>query len=112
MAEDNLVKVGAFTGKDDRVEKYFTRVTKLLKENIEKMAAACFDDVIIDLSTAPAKPDKTPRLVLDIQREANKRGIQVKLVASAEISTLLKKFDETAKLVISATVNEARARAA
>jgi DNA-binding response OmpR family regulator len=112
VAEDNLVKVGPFTGKEDKADKYFSRVTKLLEESIEKMAAACFDDVVVDLSNAPAKPDKTPRLVLDIQREANKRGIGVKLVANSEISSLLKKFDETAKLVVSASVTEARARAA
>jgi DNA-binding response OmpR family regulator len=112
VAEENLVKVGAFTGKEDRIDKYFLRVTRLLEENIEKLAAACFDEVIVDLTTAPVKSDKTPRLVLDIKREANKRGIEVKLVAGAEVSGLLKKFDETAKLVISPTINEARARAA
>lgn len=112
VADENLVRVGAFTGKEDRIEKYFGRVTRLLEETIEKLAAACFDEVIVDLSVALTKTDRTPRLVLDIKREANKRGIEVKLVANAEVATLLKKFDETAKLVISPSVNEARARAA
>jgi hypothetical protein len=112
VADENLVKVGAFTGKEDRIEKYFGRVTRLIEENIEKLAAACFDEVIVDLSIAPIKSDRTPRLVLDIKREANKRGIVVKLVAGAEVSGLLKKFDETAKLVISPSVTEARANAA
>ena len=109
VADENLVKVGAFTGKEDRIEKYFGRVTRLLEETIEKLAAACFDEVIVDLSVALTKTDRTPRLVLDIKREANKRGIEVKLVANSEVATLLKKFDETAKLVISPSVNEARA---
>jgi DNA-binding response OmpR family regulator len=108
VAEENLVKIGAFSGKEDRLEKYFTRVTKLLEENIEKLAAACFDEVIVDLSSSPIKSDRTPRLVLDIKKEASKRGIEVKLVAGAEVSVLLKKFDETAKLVICPSVNEAR----
>jgi len=108
VAEENLVKIGAFTGKEDRIEKYFSRVTKLLEENIEKLAAACFDEVIVDLSNSPIKSDRTPRLVLDIKKEAGKRGIEVKLVAGAEVSVLLKKFDETAKLVICPSVNEAR----
>lgn len=109
VADENLVRVGAFTGKEDRIEKYFGRVTRLLEETIEKLAAACFDEVIVDLSVALTKTDRTPRLVLDIKREANKRGIEVKLVANSEVATLLKKFDETAKLVISPSVNEARA---
>lgn len=109
VAEENLVKVGAFSGKEDRLEKYFSRVTKLVEENIERLAAACFDEVIVDLSTAPVKSDRTPRLVLDIKKEASKRGIEVKLVAGAEVSGLLKKFDETAQMVVSPSVNDARA---
>jgi CheY-like chemotaxis protein len=109
VVEDNLVKVGAFTGKEDRIEKYFTRVTRLLEEAIEKLAAACFDEVIIELSLAPIKSDRTPRLVLDIKREANKRGIEVRLVAGAEVAALLKKFDETKSIVVSPSTQQARA---
>ncbi|MDP1829329.1 MAG: response regulator [Archangium sp.] len=112
VADENLVKVGAFSGKEDRLEKYFTRVTRLVEEQIEKLAAACFDEVVVDLSLSPIRADRTPRLVLDLKREANKRGVEVRLVAGPEVSALLKKFDETAKLVVSATVPEARARAA
>ena len=112
IADDNLLKVGTFTGKEDRLEKYFARVTGLLQESIGKLAAACYDEVIVDLTGSPLKPDRTPRLVLDIKREAAKRGIEVKLVAGAEIAMLLKKFDETSKLVICPSVHDARARAA
>ena len=109
VAEDNVVKVGAFTGKEDRLEKYFSRVTKLLEETIEKLAAACFDEAIIDLSQAPLKSDRTPRLVIDLKKEAAKRGIEMKLVAGAEVQALLKKFDETANMNVAHSVNEAKA---
>jgi DNA-binding response OmpR family regulator len=112
VAEDNVIKVGVFTGKEDRIEKYFSRVTKLLEETIEKLAAACFDEAIVDISAAPVKSDRTPRLVIDLRKEALKRGIEMKLVAGAEVQALLKKFDETAKLNVSHTVNEARSMAA
>lgn len=109
VAEDNVVKVGAFSGKDDRLEKYFSRVTKLLEETIEKLAAACFDEAIIDLTQAPLKSDRTPRLILDLKKEAAKRGIEMKLVAGAEVQALLKKFDETANMNVAHSVNEAKA---
>jgi len=112
VAEDNVIKVGVFTGKEDRIEKYFTRVTSLLAETIEKLAAACFDEAIVDISAAPIKSDRTPRLVIDLRKEAQKRGIEMKLVAGAEVQALLKKFDETAKLSVAHSVNEARAMAA
>jgi DNA-binding response OmpR family regulator len=109
VAEDNVVKVGSFTGKEDRIEKYFSRVTKLLEETIEKLAAACFDEAIIDLSAAPLKSDRTPRLVIDLKKEAQKRGIEMKLVAGAEVQALLKKFDETATMNVAHSVSEAKA---
>lgn len=112
VAEDNVIKVGAFTGKEDRIEKYFGRVTKLLEETIEKLAAACFDETIVDISAAPLKSDRTPRLVIDLKKEALKRGIAVKIVAGAEVQALLKKFDETAKMNVAHSINEARAMAA
>lgn len=111
VTEDNLVKVGAFSGKEDRADKYFERVRKLSEESLEKIAAACFDDAILDLSKAHVKADRTPRLVIDLKKEAQKRGIDLKLVASSELAGLLKKFDETAKMPVCATVQEARAGA-
>ena len=112
VAEDNVIKVGTFTGKEDRIEKYFSRVTTLMAETIEKLAAACFDEAIVDISAAPIKSDRTPRLVIDMRKEAQKRGIEMKIVAGAEVQALLKKFDETAKLNVAQSVNEARAMAA
>jgi DNA-binding response OmpR family regulator/anti-anti-sigma regulatory factor len=112
VCEDNLIKIGSFTGKEDRIDKYFGRVTKLLEETIEKLAAACFDEAIVDLTQAPVKSDRTPRLVIDLRKEAQKRGIELKLVATAETSALLKKFDETAKLSVFNSVSEAKNRAA
>jgi DNA-binding response OmpR family regulator len=112
VAEDNVIKVGVFTGKEDRIEKYFARVTKLCEENIEKLAAACFDEVIVDLTGSPLKSDRTPRLVIDLKKESLKRGVELKLVAGAEAQALFKKFDETAKMNVAFSVNEARAAAA
>jgi DNA-binding response OmpR family regulator len=109
IAEDNLLRVGAFAGKDDRIDKYFGRVSKLLEEQIEKIAAACHDQVIVDLTNSPLKPDRTPRLVVDLKKEAQKRGIELRLVAGADHSALLKKFDETAKMTVCTTITEARA---
>jgi DNA-binding response OmpR family regulator len=112
VVDENVVKIGAFTGKEDRIEKYFARVTKLCEENIEKLAAACFDEVIVDLTGSPLKSDRTPRLVIDLKKESLKRGVELKLVAGAEAQALFKKFDETAKMNVAFSVNEARAAAA
>lgn len=110
--EENLVHVGAFAGKEDRIERYYTRLGKLLEETIEQLAAASHDEVIVDLRASPVKSDRTPRLVLDLRKESSKRGLSLKLVASADHLALLKKFDETSKLIVFGSVVEAKAAAA
>jgi CheY-like chemotaxis protein len=108
VAEDNLLRVGAFKGKEDRLEKYYTRVGSLVQKAIEGMAAACYDDAIIDIGQVPLRPDRTPRLVLDIQKEARRCGIEIKLVASPEGCKLLNNFTETAKVPVVSSLSEAR----
>jgi small nuclear ribonucleoprotein (snRNP)-like protein len=51
-------------------------------------------------------------MIIDMKKEANKRGIEVRIVAGAEVQALLKKFDETANMSVAHSVSEARAMAA
>src|SRR6185436_19409396 len=50
IKEDNVLKVAAFQGRVERLEKYYTRVAELLRVGSETVAAACFDDLIVDVS--------------------------------------------------------------
>ena len=58
------------------------------------------------------KVERTPRLVLDVLKEANKWNVELRVVASPEVAAVLKKFDETAKLMVCASVPEAQRSAA
>ncbi len=111
VAEENLVRIGAFTGKEDRMDKYFGRIAKLLGETVDKLAAACFDDMIVDIVKVPLKADKTPRLLIDLSKEARERGLELRVVASNEHKQLFSTFDETSKLPLFPTVDAARAAA-
>ncbi len=109
VAEENLVRVGGFSGKEDRMDKYFGRVSRLLGETVDQLAAACFDEMIIDIVKVPAKADRTPRLLIDLLKEARERGLELRVVASPEHKQLFSTFDETAKLALFPTVDAARA---
>ncbi|GEM_PF-2680848 len=64
---------------------------------------------IIDLSKMPMHNDKLPRLVLDMDAEAKKFGIALRIVGQPEAKKALRQLVETASLPFFATVNEAKA---
>jgi two-component system, cell cycle response regulator len=109
VSEGNLLKVCGFKGKEDRLEKYYSRVENLVQKGIANIAAACFDDAIVDMAEVPLRPDRTPRLVMDIQKEAAKVGLEIKLVATPDGCKLLHNFTETAKVGVWPSLAEARA---
>ncbi len=112
ICEDNLFKVGGFHGKEDRLATYFTRLEGLFGEALKKAASACYDEVIIDLSQAPARQEKLPRMLLEFAEASKQTGIEIKLVGNAEVKKILSAFTETRALPLFQTVQEARAGAA
>lgn len=108
VTEDNVMKVGAFAGKEDRLDRYYQRVTSLLEGAVSKIASACYDEAIVDISGVPVRPDRTPRLVMDLNREATKMGLDLKVVASPECRRLLNSFAETAKVSVTESLGQAR----
>jgi two-component system cell cycle response regulator len=109
--EDNLITVAAFTGKEDRLEKYFQRVAKLAAGFLEKIAAACYDEAIIDLSAVPARPERIPRMVVEISQRAQAVGLGMRLVGNAELKKILQTFADTSSVPVAASVAEAKAAA-
>lgn len=109
--EDNLARVSAFTGKEDRLERYLKRLEDLMDPFLVKAAAACFDAVVLDVGQIPVRPDRTPRMLLNIQKHARKLGLEVRLVGTPELGTVLRGIAETAAIPFFPTAAEARAAA-
>lgn len=101
VTEDNVLRVGPFTGREDKMDRYFSRLAQLLDGAVEKVAAACFDEAVIDVSQIPLRPERTPRLLLEAQRSCKKTGLDLRVIATAEGQKLLSSFSETSKLTVS-----------
>jgi two-component system, cell cycle response regulator len=106
--DGNELACAAFTGKEDKVDRYFARLRTLCQESLVKLASACYDDTILDLSAIPLRNDKIVRLLMDSDREARKLGISLRLVGTPEVRKLLGGVTETAALPFYATRAEAR----
>jgi two-component system cell cycle response regulator len=105
---DNVLQAGPYTGKEDRVDRYYARLVELSRGALEKAAAACFDDAILDLTAAPLKAERTVRAVLDVDRQAKKLGLALRLVGTREVAKVLTGFADTAAMPFYASVPEAR----
>jgi two-component system cell cycle response regulator len=107
--DGNILSCAAFAGKEDKVDRYFTRLRTLCHESLEKLASACYDDSIFDLSAVPLRNDKIVRLLMDSEKEAKKLGISLRLVGTPEIKKVLGAVMETAAMPFYASRAEAQA---
>jgi DNA-binding response OmpR family regulator len=108
-ADDNLLKVGPFAGSEDRLDRYYQRLGSLVPDALEKLAAACFDAVILDISQLPLRPDHTPRLVVNVEKQAKKIGLALRLVGNQDSAAMMKSFTETVAIPFYVNVSEAKA---
>lgn len=107
--EDNVLKVSAFSGKPERLDRYFSRLATLIAPELQTIASACFEGVVIDLSKAPPNAEKLPRLMAQVGIKAKEMGLSVCLVGPNEVRDVLKVYEETKTMPIFAAVAEARA---
>ena len=108
-AEDNVLRAGPFHGKDERMGHYFEKLHELYAAALVKVASACYDEVILDLSQAPARQEKMPKAVMQFAAEAGSAGLDLRLVVNAETKKILAAFTETRDLPLFASMQEARA---
>jgi len=97
--EDNVLSIGAFTGKEDKLDSYFQRVNKLGKDELEKIAAACYDEVVVDASAVPAN-HKAVRFVKAIADDASRLHLGIRLRASDAMAKMLASVTDTASLPV------------
>jgi DNA-binding response OmpR family regulator len=109
FVEDNLLRVGAFVGKEERLDRYFRRLTQLIPPALDKVAAACFDELILDISQVPLRPDHTPRLISEVDKHCKRVGLSPRIVGTSEGAQLMKQFAETCGLAYFGSLSAARA---
>jgi DNA-binding NtrC family response regulator len=110
--EDNLLKVAPFTGKADRLERYFGRLSQLFPAVLNKVASACYENVILDLGGVVTQGDRLPKLIVSVAGQAKDVGMSMSIVGSPEIQKMLTSFEETRAIKYFGTVQEARAASA
>ncbi|MFT3837016.1 MAG: response regulator [Myxococcaceae bacterium] len=107
--EDNLLRVSPCAGKADRLERYYTRLGALIAPAMDAIAAACFEDAVLDLTQLTMTPELAARLLLEMSKKASTVGLALRLIGSPDLTKLLHNFEETKNLKVFANVAEAKA---
>ena len=106
ILEDNVLSVTSFPDAKDRRAHYVARVMTLTNEAIDKVAAACYEDVVMDLTTPP--PTETlPKILIAAQKRTQEVGLDLRVVGSDTVTKALSSLSETADIPVFATVKEA-----
>ena len=95
---ENVLECAAFTGKEDKLERYFSRLRGLCRDSFEKLASACYDDAILDLSKVPLHNQRVVRLLIDLKKESARLGLTFRLVGPATVKKLVTSTSDTADL--------------
>ncbi|HET6439958.1 MAG TPA: response regulator [Anaeromyxobacter sp.] len=109
QVEDNVLKVAPFSGKADRIDRFYGRLNGVFPEALEKVAAACYDEVVLDVGSPPMEGDRLPKFVVAVAQKSQEFGMTLSLVGPNEVRKVLGGYTETKDLKIFTTVQEARA---
>jgi DNA-binding response OmpR family regulator len=112
QVEDNVLKVAPFSGKADKVDRFYGRLQAVFPEALEKVAAACYDEVVFDLGAPPIEGDRLPKLILAVSEKSQEFGMTLSLVGPADVRKVLGGYTETKDIRFFASLQEARAGAA
>jgi two-component system, cell cycle response regulator len=111
LVEDNVLKVAPYAGKADKSDRFYSRLQGVFPAALEKVAAACYDEVVLEMGAPPLEGDKLPKLVLSIMEKSKEFGMSLALVGTPELRKVLGGYTETKDIHFYATVQEARAGA-
>jgi len=106
--EENIFKAGGFSGREEKLAGYYSKLLELFQDALKKAASACYDEVILDLSLAPPRQERLPRALIFCEEQSKASGIHLKLVGTPDHRRLLAGFAETKALAMFDSIQEAR----
>lgn len=113
VVKDDLIQISPFLGKEDRLERYFTKLMADLKNVLQKMGEGCVEKALIDAThISLLQPPRVAQFIVDTFKTAADLRIAIKVIGSADLIKALRGFQETKDLHCFASIEEARSQAA
>lgn len=113
VTKEDLIQVSPFLGKEDKLERYFGKLTADVKSVVQKLGEACFEKMVLDATQLTLlQPARVAQFLVDTFKTAQDLGIAVRLVASDELPRAMRGFQETKDVHCFASIAQARSEAA
>ena len=106
--DGNVLRPAPYKGADSAADTYFKRLQGMTSTAIQDAAAACHDKVIFDLAQMPASP-RLQKWLVRVATQCSEVGLEVRIVAGADVAKLLKQLVETAEIPVVESVEAAKA---
>jgi DNA-binding response OmpR family regulator len=105
----DVVVANGCEARDERIEEHHARLRPALLRAVEAVAAGGHPEVLVDLRQVPVRAERTIRMVMDLDRDARRLGLRLRLIASPDAASLLRRVADTADLDVFDSVGRARA---
>lgn len=99
-ADANLIAVSSYTGPQDRLDRYFRRIQGATSAILETIAAASFQRVIVDLTAAPVRAERTPRLISALNHKSAQMGLELRVVGGNDVKVALAAVKDTSRVPV------------
>jgi len=98
IVEGSSMRVSAYTGREEGLDRYYSKLSQRVRSDMLKIAEACFDNVELDAVKMPLRPERAIKLMVDVANEATRLGLDVKLRGTPDLGSLLSGLAETSKI--------------
>ena len=98
IVEGRSMRVSAYTGREEGLDRYYSKLSQRVRADMLKIAEACFDDVELDTVKMPIRGERAIKLMVDVAQEAGRLGLEVKLRGTPDLGALLSGLAETAEI--------------
>jgi len=76
---------------------------------LNKVAAACYEDIVIDFGAGAMPGDRLPKLLIGVSGLVRSMGMEMSVVAGSDAQKMLSGFEETKAIKVYGSLQEARA---
>lgn len=105
--DQNVLTPSAYTGPEDGLDGFYKRLATAIVESVDDAAAACFDQLILNLdATEPSQ--RLQKMMVRISEKCAEVGMPLAVVGSDEVEKLMKQLVETAEIAVFRSLDEAQ----
>lgn len=108
VVDGNVLTPATYQGPESGQDNFHRKLLQMILDASQVAAAACYENLILDLSAMPAS-SRAQKLLLRVANHCKEIGLPLRVVAGPDLAKLLKQLIETATIPVVDSVDAAKA---